>query len=110
MNDQHLNLLVDLFDGFGMEFRTILVDYKDTDGRDFNNSIRMLDGREDCAIVDTIRETLESDGFTLTAVQEIVSDHTPKELEKLAKRDPVGAYQCVRIMYVNSDLLFSKGV
>jgi len=89
----------------GVPIRTILIDYKDVAGNDFNNDIRMLDGRGDSDILLDIVAKLKADGYRLTGAHEIMSDHTPRELAALGKKDPWAAYRSVRMMYLSSEVL-----
>lgn len=103
--EEDRDLVFEALKCLGVPIRTILLDYRDEDGNDYNNDVRMWDTRNDSAILHDIMVKLNADGYRLTGAHEILTDHTPSELAELGAKDPFTAYRFVRMMYISPEAL-----
>ena len=89
-----------ILEPLGLKARSFSIDYKDKNGKDYNNDVVIPAGKcSDDYITNSIIKDSAKNGYAVTAIFEMLNGYDKAELEQLMRTNPQEAIQHLRLMY-----------
>lgn len=81
------------------------MDYRDGRGRDYNRESFTVGNYGDDYIIGGLIKDYESQGFTVSAIHEVLDGYSLDELETLARQDITESMKHLKLLYLNEKVM-----